>query len=260
MKIQDDNWSLFRLSDRKQFDNISLEIIDFFFRALTEESRIGWLMWREGFTGWRPLGELSQILKHLEIESVELPTPPPVPEAVLKYAEEITGVRNLPENMTDDLTPNTVSNRAIDAATASVRVRTVTRTEPLRTVGEIARKENVLTMENEATLSLMLESQAATEDRNNTRYHMKFKVRIFTQKGVVVLDTIDCSTSGFRLKEPLPPGLPRFFHVEIDLGPDGRIPLVCSEIREKDGRAATRVRIQINDHLNTLKSALLRAA
>ena len=192
MKNQSDNWSLFRLSDRKQFDNVSHEMIDFFFRALTEENRIGWLMWREGFSGWRPFGDLSQILKHLETESIELPLPPPVPETVLKYAEEITGVRNLPENMpmADDVTPNTVSNRAIEAATATVRIKTVTRTEPLRTVGEIVRKENILTMENEATLSLMLESQAATEDRNNTRYHMKFKVRIFTQKGVVILETI----------------------------------------------------------------------
>lgn len=72
--------------------------------------------------------------------------------------------------------------------------------------------------------------------------------------------TEDCSTTGFRLQQPLPAGLPRFFHVEIDLGLDGKIPVVCSEIREKDGRASTRVRIQVNDHIATLKAALVRIA
>lgn len=245
VKNQKDNWSLFRLSDRKQFDNISLETIEFFFRAGTEKSRVEWLMWREGFTSWRPFGELSQILKHLENDEAPLPSPPPVPDAVLKYADEITGVRHVNESDTQ----NTVSGRAIHAATSSVRLKSVP-----------GAKQNVISMGDEATLSLMLESQAATEDRDNVRYSKVFKVRIFTPKGVVLVETIDCSTSGFRLKEPLPAGLPRFFHVELDLGPEGKIPLICSEVREKDGRKPTRVRIQVNDHANTLKSVLLRAA
>jgi hypothetical protein len=118
----------------------------------------------------------------------------------------------------------------------------------------------VLNMSDEATMSLMLESEAASEDRNNVRYTKKFKVRIFTSKGIVAVSTIDCSVSGFKLRDPLPEGLPRFFHCEIDLGPEGKIPMICSEVKEKDGRPATRVRIQVNDHLQTFKSALVRAS
>ncbi len=254
MKNHSDNFSLFRLSDRKQFDNVGLDTIDFFFRALSEGGRVDWLMWREGFSGWRPLGELSQIFKHLENESELVSAPPPVPDAVLKYAEEVTGVKAY----NPDLTSNTVSSRAIDAVTSTVRLKTVSRNLPIKLDPSLNGK--VLSMGDEETLSLMLESQAATEDRNNARYTKNFKVKIFAPSGVVVLETVDCSTSGFRLSEPLPKGLARFFHVEIDLGSEGKIPLVCSEVREKGGAGATRVRIQINDHFNLLKSALLRAA
>lgn len=229
-------------------------------------------MWREGFSGWRPLGELSAILKHLDGEDQELPAPPPVPESVLKYAEEITGVRYVEEanevvvlEESETTNPDTVSNRAIEAATSSLRLASIgSRGNKTPTLSQSSQSDSravkVLTMGDEATLSLMLESQSATEDRDNVRYNKIFKVRIFTPKGVITVETIDCSTSGFRLKDPLPAGLPRFFHVELDLGNEGKIPLVCSEVREKDGRLATRVRIQVNDHMNTLKSVLLRAA
>lgn len=304
MRHQDDNWSLFRLSDRQQFDAVSLSTIDFFYRAISESSRAEWLMWREGFSGWRPFGELPLFLKHLKESPDAAPAPPPVPDEVLKYADEVTGVRSYPQkfkakpiaqisptheeveeivvNAADDDEElsnvkgdrSSVSARAISAATSSLRLKT--------NVGSISDREavarsiasanqvdsaashldngHVITMPDEATMSLMLESASATEDRNNVRYSKKFKIRVFTPKGVLQLQTVDCSSSGFRLKEPLPEGLPRFFHVEIDLGNEGKIPLVCSEIREKDGRGSTRVRIQINDHVNTLKSALLRAA
>ncbi|CAN5656576.1 hypothetical protein BH10BDE1_BH10BDE1_26970 [soil metagenome] len=325
MKHQDDNWSLFRLSDRQQFDAVSLSTIDFFFRAIPENARAEWLMWREGFSGWKPFSELPVFLKHLKDSPEPLKPPPPVPEEVLKYADEITGIRKaksksamtanaveksepaaaaLPEfqeevvvaMMDDDVTiseirepifptaaedRSSVSVRAINAATSSVRLKTnaapprdrravqqsiasatsfphaVAPTSPQNSHLDNGR---VLTLTDEATMSLMLDSASATEDRNNVRYQKKFKIRVFTAKGVLALQTIDCSSSGFRLKEPLPAGLPRFFHVELDLGPEGKIPLVCSEIREKDGRGSTRVRIQVNDHINTLKSALVRAA
>lgn len=354
MKNHEQNWSLFRLSDRKQFDDVKLETIDFFFRALSEKARPDWLMWREGFSGWRPFNELPQILKHLQKDAK--PAPPPVPDSVLQYADEITGVRHHVESpkteeptpargmgdssvvvfespheepvaeeqhasvqevdssddemMEDDLTPtadipahvmeasqsqasndssddmfskshSSVSVRAIQAATSSLRLKTNTSALPPREIvrevpkepslvkdtsnrtpkpAERMPEEHMFTQDDAATLSLMLESQAAVEDRNNVRYQKRFKVRIYTSQGVVTAVTTDCSTSGFRFKDPLPPGLPRFFHLEIDLGADGKIPLVCSEIKEKDGRPGTRVRIQVNDHANTLKSALVRAA
>jgi hypothetical protein len=214
----------------------------------------------------------------------------------LQYAEDVTGVRR-PKNASEDATISEVRNpllqpaaeerssvslRAISAATSSLRLKTnagseasrhavaksiasVTPTEVENTAKSVSasdvRRDNgrVLTMTDEETMSLMLESASATEDRGNARYQKKFKVRVFTPKGVINLETIDCSTSGFRLKEPLPEGLPRFFHVEIDLGPDGKIPLMCSEIREKDGRRPTRVRIQVNDSAPKLKAALMRA-
>ncbi len=337
------NWSLFRLSDRKQFDRVDLATIDFFYRALPEALYSDWLMWRDGFSGWRPFSELPLILKHLKKED-EIVQPPPVPEAILKFADELTasGVHNMgaptvegeakfelpevdePVEMKDVSVPksapgkvdeddaeefglgdqteaslkkvvseaaappsventhSSVSIRALQAAaSSSLRLKTnpnvmaggaaASPEKPAKPAAQATHTRatheelkpvasNVLTMPDEATLSLMLESQAATEDRNNVRYHKKFKIRIFTQKGIVAMTTTDCSISGFKLKEPLPEGLPRFFHVEIDLGPDGKIPLICSEVREKDGRPATRVRIQVNDYVQTFRSALMRAS
>lgn len=348
-------WSLFRLSDRKQFDRVELSTIDFFFRALPETLHTDWLMWREGFSGWRPFSELPLILKHLgKQEEIHAP---PVPDSILKIVDEVTsagqvavgptvegegkfeislasqsigslelktktsqskvrpdtgvvttgfgeqsvssakrsGSKPIAQNTTGfavpdretetpadiedavlDSTHSSVSVRALQAAaTSSLRLKTVGR--GLNIGGAAGTKSNrdsdfpienvdfrppgrVLSMPDEATMSLMLESEAASEDRNNVRYTKKFKVRIFTPKGIVTVSTIDCSVSGFKLRDPLPEGLPRFFHCEIDLGPEGKIPLICSEVKEKDGRPATRVRIQVNDHLQTFKSALMRAS
>lgn len=366
-------WSLFRLSDRKQFDRVDLSTIDFFYRALPEALYTDWLMWREGFSGWRPFSELPLILKHLKKQD-EVVLAPPVPESILKLADEVTsagqhavsptvegeskfeisqshagfefktkntiapntsakvpsdsavvttgfgkqgntnsqsgrqntkgfvlpdsdtsarsgslrsvasakeseGVPTSEQSPLDSQVENTrssVSVRALQAAaTSSLRLNTVGRNmnvggaagtksdrdsdSPVNT-GGYHPAGRVLTMPDEATMSLMLESEAATEDRNNVRYSKKFKVRIFTPKGIITVATIDCSVSGFKLRDPLPEGLPRFFHCEIDLGPEGKIPLICSEVKEKDGRPATRVRIQVNDHLQTFKSALMRAS
>jgi hypothetical protein len=349
------SWSLFRLSDRKQFDRVELSTIDFFYRALPEALYSDWLMWREGFSGWRPFSELPLILKHLGKQEEVLA--PPVPESILKIADEVTSAghavavptvegegkfeishssqsmaslelktkasqvkvrpdigvvttgfgaqpiasakvaqnttgfalpdrdtqdeaqQNLPvesENAAVENTHSSVSLRALQAAaTSSLRLKTVGRglnlggaagsktnrdSEPTAESVDFRPAGRVLNMSDEATMSLMLESEAASEDRNNVRYTKKFKVRIFTSKGIVAVSTIDCSVSGFKLRDPLPEGLPRFFHCEIDLGPEGKIPMICSEVKEKDGRPATRVRIQVNDHLQTFKSALVRAS
>jgi hypothetical protein len=349
-------WSLFRLSDRKQFDHIELSTIDFFYRALPESIHTDWLMWREGFSGWRPFSELPLILKHLGKQEVVYA--PQVPESILKVVDEVTssgqeaqaptvegeakfdfsqssqthpslelktktnnltlesrvrpntGIVNsgleippdesmkpIAQNTTGfsgpdrdapverhvksktdsvESTQSSVSVRALQAAaTSSLRLKTVGRGLNLGGAagtksdrdsdspgenGDFRPAGRVLNMPDEATLSLMLESEAASEDRNNVRYAKKFKVRIFTAKGIVSVSTIDCSVSGFKLRVPLPEGLPRFFHCEIDLGPEGKIPLICSEVKEKNGRPATRVRIQVNDNIQTFRSALMRAS
>jgi hypothetical protein len=335
-------WSLFRLSDRKQFDRVDNSTIDFFYRALPEALYSDWLMWREGFSGWRPFSELPLILKHLgKQEEIHAP---PVPESILKIADEVTSAgqdalvptvegeakfeishsshlkvrpdtgvvtsgfgaqpdagskvaqntigfvvpdrdtqidaaENIPVESTSaalESTHSSVSVRALQAAaTSSLRLKTVGRglnlggaastkasrdSEPAAENFDYRPEGHVLSMPDEATMSLMLESEAASEDRNNVRYTKKFKVRIFTPKGIVAVSTIDCSVSGFKLRDPLPEGLPRFFHCEIDLGAEGKIPLICSEVKEKDGRPATRVRIQVNDNIQTFRSALMRAS
>lgn len=380
MNHNDDGWSLFRLSDRKQMDGVSLSKVEFLFESLPESLHADWLMWRDGFSGWRPLSELSQILTHLQKKPDEQPGPPPIPEAVLKMADEITatgrrilserktasGVHSgpaddatvrtadvavyepvrfedsapaaqeyeepvveasaseqLPEQESETVAPaeevtrpfdiepkqprmQTVSVRAISAATANLRNRTASgistsrdktpagressmnsisggdissgglKTEDsvkfMRQDDRSARQRpkaeeppsrygvNVISLPDEATLSLMLDSQAATEDRNNVRYHHRFRVKIFTQGGSVKAETVDASTSGFKMRDPLPPNLPRFFHIEVDLGADGKLPLICSVIKERDGAPAHRIRIQVNDHVNILKAALLRAS
>lgn len=348
MKEQEESWSLFRLSDRKQFDGISLSKVEFLFESLPAELHTNWLMWREGFSGWRPLNELPQILPHLQLQKAPSGAPP-VPASVLKMAEEITAggfkvpqqaagepaqdldevtqptirtadiAEEIPQRLeavgeakapptdaaaesdapaaTDetvtksDFRKQTVSIRAISAATSSIRKRNELReTNPsIRVVGEADKNQSedeaslaidgvpprvdsglrtnsvnhdmkVLSLPDEATLSLMLDSQAAVEDRNGVRYNRKFRLKIYTPAGIVKTSTIDASVSGLRLSGPIPEGLPRFFHVEIELGAEGRIPLLCSVIRERDGSPSTRLRIQVNDHVNLLKAALMRAS
>ncbi|MDX9731263.1 MAG: hypothetical protein RBT63_05780 [Bdellovibrionales bacterium] len=271
-------WSLFRLSDRKQFDQVSFANIAFLYRVLPKKAHAEWMIWQEGMSEWQPFSDLSQILESSSDKT--RPAPPPIPtgegsltssaEARLKQASEKFGstADGSQTSSIDDLSQgarSSVSYRAIEAAASNLRLRSgMTQNsfnspaiEPMKSPTENGR---VLTFPDEATLSLALESEAASEDRDHVRYNKKFKVRIFTPTGVLQVVTLDCSTSGFRLKEPLPSGLPRFFHAEIDLGPEGKIPLVCSEIREKDGRSSTRVRIQVNDHANLLKAALVRVA
>jgi hypothetical protein len=338
---ESDSWSLFRLSDRAQFDHLNLSTVEFFYRALPPAIYPDWLMWRDGFSEWRPFSELPLLLKHLERQR-EFLQPPPVPASVLKLADAMTSSRllladpqsivgeakfELPKNEESlalkDIgdrsnlnhevsSPSEVKNKTIPSLSSAENLEQLTRSaastlslqgeaksnlrlqttpgfiaggaaasqmKPLHRKSEdidvqkvIAARSRpntndaqspevpVLTLSDESTLSLMLESEAATEDRNNVRYQKRYRLRIFTAKGIITVTTVDCSISGFKLKDPLPEGLPRFFHVEIDLGPEGKIPLICSEVKEKDGRPATRIRIQVNDNIQIYKSALMRAS
>lgn len=306
MKKQNDAWSLFRLSDRKQFDGVPLQVIEFLHALLTEVDHKGWMFWKEPLTDWQPLSRLPALLKH-EMASPETPKPPPAPatnfESIDAMAAELN--KSLRSRVSKDLkadatsTPMTATHTEIEDFSSAGKVvkvqkdsKTVTKTQHDKT-GNIASSKSQSASEgavqlrarkNEApprllpaepvpqpkvismatgeqTLSLMLESKLASDDRSMVRYKKRFKVKINLPDGRIFESvTVDASQSGMKLRDQLPDGLPRFFNVEFDCGTDGKIPLMCSVIKERDGKKCYRLRIQVNDFQNKLRSALMRAS
>ena len=88
MKTQNDAWSLFRLSDRKQFDRVPLQVIEYLHKLLPDSDHKGWMFWKEPLTDWQPLSRLPAILKH-EMASPEIPVPPPAPTVEFESAEAV---------------------------------------------------------------------------------------------------------------------------------------------------------------------------
>ncbi len=320
-------WSLFRLSDRHQFDNLTIDKVEFLFNALPEALRRDWIMWREGFTGWKSFNEFPVILQQIRQGGRLGAQPPPVPQAVLKIAEEISEivevsrVHNL-DGSTDEATvpeptlqsgqslpdsdvvtigePSTqapsprapvqppIEKLSLDRhgktaagapanshvavpnvaaggqATKATQSRNATKPKvivPAKAQMKPGQGVRVINLPDEATLSLMLESQVANEDNRAARYRKRFPIRISHGGRVWESSTIDISMSGMRIRDSLPQGLPRFFNVEVDLGPEGKIPLVCSEVKDDPtAHQGTRLRIQVNDHQTALKSALFQAS
>jgi hypothetical protein len=60
---------------------------------------------------------------------------------------------------------------------------------------------------------------------------------------------------GMQVKDPLPRDLPQIFNVEISTV-QGIVAVVCSEVKTKDGSRSTRLRIEVNDFVHLLQSAL----
>jgi hypothetical protein len=61
-----------------------------------------------------------------------------------------------------------------------------------------------------------------------------------------------------QLAKPLPKNLPRYFNIEI-CRKNRKIPVVCSEVKNRDGSPSTRVRIEVNDYAAGLLELLLSA-
>lgn len=301
MKTQNDAWSLFRLSDRKQFDRVPLQVIEYLHKLLPESDHKGWMFWKEPLTDWQPLSRLPAILKH-EMASPETPVPPPAPtvefesaEAVVAESEKsqksrvskVTEIEDFSSSTKSQTSSKAKSNVASNTVSKSLTKTQLDKTgdvilsksqqasedaeqlrprkhEPaarLQPAASVPQPKVISMATGEQTLSLMLESKLASEDRSMVRYQKRFKVRINLPDGRVFESvTVDASQSGMRLRDQLPEGLPRFFSVEFDCGTEGKIPLMCSVIKERDGKKPFRLRIQVNDFQNKLRSALMRAS
>ncbi len=315
MKTQNDAWSLFRLSDRKQFDRVPLQVIEYLHKLLPDSDHKGWMFWKEPLTDWQPLSRLPAILKH-EMASPETPVPPPAPTVEFENADaaaqelersvrsrdskvmqeksasppmtathtEIEDFSSSTKSQTSskakansvsntvsksltktqlDKTGNVIPSKSQQASEAAEQLRP-RKHEPaarLQPAASVPQPKVISMATGEQTLSLMLESKLASEDRSMVRYQKRFKVRINLPDGRVFESvTVDASQSGMRLRDQLPEGLPRFFSVEFDCGTEGKIPLMCSVIKERDGKKPFRLRIQVNDFQNKLRSALMRAS
>ena len=90
------------------------------------------------------------------------------------------------------------------------------------------------------------------------RYKGHFEVAALGPKGRFRTRTVNASLNGVQLADPLPDWIPRYFTLEMR-GPDGEvIAMLCMAIRDAAGQPSTRVRIESNDHVNVLRSWLLK--
>lgn len=281
MKAADDAWSLFRLSDRTQFDRVPLQVVEYLYKLLPVAEHDAWMFWRQPMAGWQPLSLLPAALKQRSAPPAERPTATynaiedfsfstksnvtikqvskplntkaPVPASPAKALRFGAPAGKIPAD------PAAEPRAAADAANAAHLSKAIAGKFPPAVK---AQEPMVLAINTgEHSGSLKLESGPQADDRKMVRYIKRFKIKITLPDGrVFESQTVDVSQAGMKLRDPLPEGLPRFFDVEFDCGPEGKILLMCSAIKERGGKTQYRLQIQVNDFQNKLRSALMRTA
>lgn len=263
------SWSLFRVNDRKQFDDVGYSTVRWFSEILTPEQKNNLLVWSDGWTQWVPLSQFKETAK----PEPEAHKPPPVPEDI---ENTLSGIINdqikervqakvpatppkkqeplKPLRVAKDLQPQTKKPEKVGAEVIMDK-----RAVPDGKT-ELGHRVLQFKVDDAQTLSLQIDSRGSQDDRHQVRYQKRFRVRInLPNGGIYETVTLDVSMMGFRVRDPLPKGLPRFFGVELDCQQDGKLYLMCSIIKEKDGRDCHRVRIQVNEQQGKYKSAIMRA-
>lgn len=223
MRRREYYWSLYNAREKNQIDDLRTDQVEAIFAAVPQRQHADWIIWREGFSAWKPFEEFPQLLVSLRKLKEPFSLPPPPSTAQTAKATQSAQV--------------TQANRTTSATKIS---------KGINEIGEVS----------EVDIELSLVVAAPGDDRGRGRYHKKFDVRIFAGDNVFETTTIDCSVNGMKVKDPLPSGLSRYFNVELVMG-DRIIPLVCSEVKSDDGKPSNRLKIEVNDHANALQTLLL---
>ena len=272
MRRRDYYWSLFDESEKKQIDNLRTEQVEAVFAALPERLVGTWWIWRDGFENWKPYADFPQLLVSLrKVEDqtgIQLPPPPP-----LTMMETAPVDDDESYSMTAEITGtkiHSVPSGAASIGTTSSTADRKTGKKNLPPVAAAAPKAKEQSQEKfksgegsgsfdfskEATSPLVIDPGGSAEDRNNHRFHKNFDVRIIAGDRVFTNKTVDVSMKGMQLQDPLPLDLPRYFNVEIRRKGQA-IPVVCSEVKNRDGSKSFRVKIEINDFSSGLLALLL---
>ncbi len=225
MRKRDTYWSLFHTVEKRQIDDLKTDSIEVMLEVLPAKDCGDWLIWREGFATWKPLSDFQNLLVSLRkggmMNAPSVPAPAPaLKKEMISESKPATPLSSEPKRET------TVQDR-------------------------LARQGS---LESEVDFDILAETELG--DRA-ARYRKKWQVHILTDSKPLVFTTLDVSNRGMSLKEPLPKGLPRYFNVEVVAG-GMTVPLICSEIKSKDGLPSTRIRIDVCHDPSLLQMALLQ--
>ena len=221
MRRKDYYWSLFSVDEKKQLDDLRSDQVEAIYAALAEKDHGRWLVWMEGFLSWKSFKEFPTLLQDLRKAGISAESPK-APSPPAKGGDEVERERE---------------------------------EEILKELEE----------EIEATGGPSLEVDGRSSTRNSggrrdgaRRYSGKFEVAIIGPQGRFRTRTTNASLNGLQIEDELPATIPRFFTLEMR-GQDGdMIAMLCSAIRNPDGSPSTRLKIESNDHVNVLRSWLLK--
>ncbi len=233
MRRRDFHWSLYHTTEKNQLDNLRTDQVEVVYAALPKALRKDWFIWKDGFDGWKPFDEFPDILVSLREASVmKVPTPTP-PQQGPQGAQPKTKETTQPGKTVTDV-PKVM----------------------LSPSGKPIREKVVADSANEQTMDFGLMEGGVTEDRAHERFDRKFEIRIVAGDKVYNNSTLNVSLKGIQLKDDLPPNLPKYFNVEIRKA-NRMIPVVGSEVKNKDGSPSKRILIEANEYVNALFSLLL---
>lgn len=175
MRRREHFWCLYHSPEKNQLDDLRTDQIEAIFAALPKAQHGEWLIWKEGFTEWKPFSDFPQLLMSLRRAPEKKSAPPPLPKSGQSSEDSDDGV---------------------DFSKVGKNIAVVD--EPI--------PENV---------QLAIESKGASDDRGRARYPKKFEVHIDVGDKVFKTSTVNISINGMRVRDPLPPRLPMYFNVEI---------------------------------------------
>lgn len=105
------------------------------------------------------------------------------------------------------------------------------------------------------TAALSLETKVRPEDRGQVRFDRKLEIRIYGKDKVYPNQSVDISTTGMQVRDPLPAGLPKSFKVEIRVA-NKVIPVTASEMKPKSG-PSNRLKLDAGEYDQALFTLLL---
>jgi hypothetical protein len=236
MRRREYYWSLFHTTEQNQLSDLRTDQVEAIYSAIPRKQRREWLVWRESFQGWKPFEDFPELLRALR--NVRDPIAAPKPPSI---ASRGTGTGS------SSRTGTGIGSGSGSSSGTKSRVR----------------KGSVIDIPTTVTTMAAIEGEiegltiggTSVDSRTSMRFNKKFEVKIMDGKRVFKTATVNISLKGMQVKDPLPRDLPQIFNVEIKTI-QGIVPVVCSEVKTKDGSRSTRLRIEVNDFVHLLQSAL----
>lgn len=239
-------WSLFHTTEDNQLDDLRTDQIEAIFAALPKTQHSEWLIWKEGFSDWKPFSDFPQLLLSLRQAPIEKSTPPPLPK-------KSKDVRTAPTRKAAD---EELVDFSSPSVTAKIDDEAESETDVSQKPFRISREIRVVDEPIPEDSGLSIDPRRNSDDRGRGRYAKTFDVHIFYGDKVFKTKTVNISVNGMRVQDALPAKLPMYFNVQIR-AKDHVIPLICSEVRAGGGEPSTTLKIEANDHPEMLQTLLL---